>query len=66
MMEELIQLVKENPNDMTLGSKVRALKKKVISVEIDGVPIHIKVQKEYPNDISLGKAIRMLVISNIS
>ena len=66
MIAELNKLVMENPNDMDLGAAVRSLKLEIISVEIDGKPIHIKVMSEYPNNMSLGKTIRNLVNSNIS
>lgn len=66
MIEELVKLVKENPNDMNLGDAVRKLNLEIISVEIDGKPVHIKVIREYPNNMSLGKTIRNLVNNNIS
>ena len=66
MIEELTKLAKENPNDMDLGAAVRNLKLEIISVEIDGKPVHIKVMREHPNNMSLGKTIRNLVNSNIS
>jgi len=46
MIEELTKLVKENPNDMDLGAAVRSLKLKIISVEIEGKPVHIKVMRD--------------------
>ena len=65
MIEELTKLVKENPNDMDLGAAIRRLQLEIISVEIDGKPIHIKVMKEYPNDNLLGKYIRYLLYNSI-
>ena len=62
--EELKKIVNENPNNITLGNKIRHLYDGVFTVDINGTEKTIDMNKDYPNDMSLGEAVRKMIITN--